>query len=175
MRKVKSGMESADIQEKLGQGDKVAGVGGKGGNKGKNTTNQMSETQKKVKKENDQFITDQRVQTMQMIDQQDNQLESLGKSVDRLGNIHSLLLTHSLTHSLTHRLGNIGKDINQELKEQDKMLDELDKEMEDASSNMASVQEALGKLLNTKDGCQIWTIVVLALILIALVAMVIWV
>jgi hypothetical protein len=55
------------------------------------------------------------------------------------------------------------------------MLDELDKEMEDASSNMASVQEALGKLLNTKDGCQIWTIVVLALILIALVAMVIWV
>ncbi len=156
MRKVKSGMESADIQEKLGQGDKVAGVGGKGGNnKGKSTTNQMSETQKKIKKENDQFITDQRVQTMQMIDQQDNQLESLGKSVDRLGNI--------------------GRDINQELKEQDKMLDELDKEMEDASSNMASVQEALGKLLNTKDGCQIWTIVVLALILIALVAMVIWV
>ncbi len=156
MRKVKSGMESADIQEKLGQGDKFAGVGGKGGNnKGKSTTNQMSETQKKIKKENDQFITDQRVQTMQMIDQQDNQLESLGKSVDRLGNI--------------------GRDINQELKEQDKMLDELDKEMEDASSNMASVQEALGKLLNTKDGCQIWTIVVLALILIALVAMVIWV
>ena len=156
-------MEAADVKEKLGQGEKAAGRndggkgGGKGGNatKGKAVTNNMSETQKKIKKENDQFITGQRVQTMEMIDQQDNQLESLGKSVDRLGNI--------------------GKDINQELKEQDKMLDNLDKDMEDASSNMASVQEALGKLLNTKDGCQIWTIVVLALILIALVAMVIWV
>ena len=162
MRKVKSGMEAADIQEKLGGnatggGNDATGKdkGGSVANKGKGATNAMSETQKKIKRENDHFITDQRVQTMQMIDQQDDQLESLGKSVDRLGNI--------------------GKDINQELKEQDKMLDNLDKDMEDASSNMASVQEALGKLLNTKDGCQIWTIVVLALILIALVAMVIWV
>lgn len=54
------------------------------------------------------------------------------------------------------------------------MLDELGNEIETASTRMEAVQEILGKLLRTKDGCQIWTIVILSLVLVLLVALVIW-
>jgi hypothetical protein len=40
--------------------------------------------------------------------------------------------------------------------------------MDHAGEKMNVVMEALGKLLKTKDGCQIWTIVILAGILILL-------
>jgi hypothetical protein len=48
------------------------------------------------------------------------------------------------------------------------MLDNLDSDLEQATSKMDVVMEALQKLLKTKDGCQIWTIVILTIILILL-------
>ncbi len=79
---------------------------------------------------------------------QDKNLDSLGQAVDRLGEI--------------------GRTINEEVKEQGVLLDKLGNEVDDASGRMNTVQAALEKLLKTKDGCQIWTIVILALILILL-------
>jgi chromosome segregation ATPase len=94
------------------------------------------------------FIKNQKLQTREMIDMQDKNLDQLGNAVDRLGEI--------------------GRTINTEIKEQDVLLDALGNEIDDASSKMNTVQGALEKLLQTKDGCQIWTIVILAFILILL-------
>ncbi len=66
------------------------------------------------------------------------------------------------------RVGNMAKTINVEVKGQGIMLDGLDHDINDASNRMTTVQEALQKLLKTKDGCQIWTIVILTVILVIL-------
>lgn len=107
-----------------------------------------------VDKENHSFITDQRQLTHETIQHQDVQLDSLGQAVDRLGQM--------------------GKDINQELQEQNVMLDQLDNDLGNAGEKMNVVMEGLAKLLKTRDGCQIWTIVILAIILVLLVVAVIW-
>ena len=99
-------------------------------------------------------MNNQRATTQQTINQQDESLDGLGRAVDRLGEI--------------------GRNINQEVKEQNVLLDHLDREVDESTEKMNVVQEALGKLLKTKDGCQIWTIVILGVILILLVCLVIW-
>ena len=108
-----------------------------------------------IDRENNRFIADQRQLTKQTIQHQDVQLDHLGKAVDRLGQM--------------------GTDIHTELKEQNVMLDRLETDMGDAGEKMNVVMEGLSKLLKTKDGCQIWSIVVLAVILVIMVALVIWV
>jgi hypothetical protein len=104
--------------------------------------------QRDIDEDNSRFVQNQRQQTKQIIDHQDHAVEQLGHAVDRL-------------HS-------IGKEINIEIKEQNVLLDQLGEDVDTASNRMNSVQEALGKLLQTKDGCQIWTIVILALVLVIL-------
>ena len=76
---------------------------------------------------------------------------------------------------MLHRLDNLAHTIGSEIKEQGQMLNKLDEDMDDAGNKMNFVQAQLSKLLKTKDGCQIWTIVILAIILIILVCLVIWV
>ncbi len=97
---------------------------------------------------NDDFVQNQQQQTKRMIEQQDGALDSLGVAVDRLGAI--------------------GKDIHDEVKEQNSLLDSLGNEVDDAGNKMNVVTASLSKLLQTKDGCQIWTIVILFLILLLL-------
>lgn len=106
------------------------------------------DAEREREKENDTFLRGQARQQKEMIRDQDVQLDHLGRAVDRLGQI--------------------GRDVNQELKEQNIMLDGLDKDMNDASDRMDTVMGQMQKLLNSKDGCQIWTIVILALILVIL-------
>lgn len=122
-----------------------------------NSGNGMSGTDysKEIEKDNNRFIANQSQITKETIAQQDIQLDHLGNAVDRLGHM--------------------GKDIEEELTEQNVMLDDLDNAMEDAGSKMNVVMGSLSKLLKTKDGCQIWTIVILAVILVILVALIIWV
>lgn len=108
-----------------------------------------------AERENTAFIKDQRQQTKMMISQQDVQLDALGQAVDRLDNI--------------------GRSINVEIKDQNRKLDDLDRDMTDAEHKMNFIQAKLSKLLKTKDGCQIWTIVILAVVLVVLVALVIFV
>ena len=107
-----------------------------------------------IERENQRFIKDQQQVVKAQMDSQDIALVELGRGVDTL-----------------HKLGT---DINQELSEQNIMLGKLETDVEDAQERMNTVQAALSKLLKTKDGCQIWTIVILFLILVILVALVIW-
>lgn len=108
----------------------------------------LSSVHLQLYEENSRFIKGQKQQTIQMIHQQDQNLDKLGQAVDRVGVM--------------------AKEINTEVKEQSIMLDGLDRDINDASNRLNVVQEALGKLLKTKDGCQIWTVVILTLILILL-------
>jgi predicted nucleic acid-binding Zn-ribbon protein len=101
-----------------------------------------------IEKENDRFVKDQKVVIKEAIKKQDENLLILGHAADRLHEV--------------------GKNIKDELDDQKGMIDGLEGEIDDASDRMNSVQAALTKLLKTKDGCQIWTIVILAVILILL-------
>eukprot|EP00286_Rhodomonas_abbreviata_P027371 CAMPEP_0181313546 /NCGR_PEP_ID=MMETSP1101-20121128/14304_1 /TAXON_ID=46948 /ORGANISM="Rhodomonas abbreviata, Strain Caron Lab Isolate" /LENGTH=238 /DNA_ID=CAMNT_0023420503 /DNA_START=60 /DNA_END=776 /DNA_ORIENTATION=+ len=105
-------------------------------------------------KDNASFIANQQQQTRRMVEQQDASLDSLGVAVDRL-------------HA-------IGKDINEEVREQSVLLDGLEQEVDEAAQKMDVVTGSLAKLLKTKDGCQVWTIVILTFILILLIALVVW-
>jgi t-SNARE complex subunit (syntaxin) len=66
------------------------------------------------------------------------------------------------------RLHNLATDIGTEVKEQTIELDHLGHDIENANEKMNTVQAQLEKLLKTKDSCQIWTVVILAVILIIL-------
>lgn len=146
---VKSGMESAAVRRKMEDDENKARrvAGGFDPNSDAIHAN--------IDRENNRFIADQRQLTKQTIQHQDVQLDHLGKAVDRLGQM--------------------GTDINTELKEQNVMLDSLETDMGDAGEKMNVVLEGLSKLLKTKDGCQIWSIVILAVILVIMVALIIWV
>lgn len=108
----------------------------------------------KINSENTNFVRDQKLQTKSLLAEQDVAVTKLGSAVDRLGQV--------------------GKGIQEELIEQGALLDNLETEVNEASGRLGQVQLALGKLLKTKDSCQIWTVVILTLILIILVALVIW-
>jgi hypothetical protein len=101
-----------------------------------------------IEKGNTSFVRGQQQVTREIISQQDEQLDSLGNAVDRLGNM--------------------GRSINDELKTQNRMLGELDRDIDDAGEKMNFVMAKLSTLLKTKDSCQIWTIVILSVILIVL-------
>lgn len=105
---------------------------------------QQSKMRSSLHNENDRFIKDQHQQQSLMIRQQDANLEQLEKGVDRL-------------HVLA-------KDIDKELKEQNIMLDEFGNEVDESKSKLDTVMQSLDKLLKSKDGCQIYTIVILTII-----------
>jgi len=54
------------------------------------------------------------------------------------------------------------------------MLNQLDSDMDDAGEKMNFVLERLGKLLKTKNSCQLWTIVILVVVLIIMGNFTIW-
>jgi len=58
--------------------------------------------------------------------------------------------------------------IHEELVDQNRKLNKLDDDLDEAGNKMNFVMAKLSKLLKTKDGCQIWTIVILALVLVVL-------
>mmetsp|Transcript_27807 Transcript_27807/g.26625 ORF Transcript_27807/g.26625 Transcript_27807/m.26625 type:complete len:251 (+) Transcript_27807:127-879(+) len=147
---VKSSIESAGVRRKMEDDENKAK--NRGFDDASNALYKKPENE--IEKDNNRFIGEQRQVTKQTINQQDVQLDSLGNAVDRLGMI--------------------GRDVNQELKEQNVMIDTLETDLDDAGNKMNVVMASLSKLLKTKDGCQIWTIVVLVLILCILVALIIW-
>jgi hypothetical protein len=63
--------------------------------------------------------------------------------------------------------------IGTELRSQGKMLDELNEDVEEAKSGVDRMTRGIGKLLKTKDNCQIMTVIVLTLVLAGMVALVI--
>ena len=115
----------------------------------------MNAIHKEIEEDDNRFIASQGDLQKQKIAMQDDQLGALGKGVEKLG-VHA-------------------GAINTELKEQDVLLDDLGNEIDNAGDKMNVVMASLSKLLKTKDGCQLWTIVILAVVLIILVALIIWV
>ncbi len=103
-------------------------------------------------KENTNFLHDQGAQATVMMRRQDETLDDLDRAVDRVGNM--------------------AQDINVELGVQNKMLDELEEDLDDAEERLGVVMGKLGKLLKTKDGCQLWTIVALVIVLVILTGLV---
>lgn len=140
---VKNGINSKEVLRKI-EDDERRSRGGAP----REHYDEKSALSSQLYEENSQFIKNQKQQTIQMINRQDESLGILGDAVDRVGVM--------------------AKEINTEVKEQNILLDGLDRDISDASSRLDVVQEALGKLLKTKDGCQIWTVVILTLILVLL-------
>lgn len=101
-----------------------------------------------IERGNTSFVRGQQQVTRDAIDQQDEALMGLGQAVDRLGDM--------------------GRTINDELKDQNRLLNDLDRDLDDAGEKMNFVMAKLSALLKTKDSCQIWTIVILAVILVVL-------
>lgn len=104
--------------------------------------------------ENTRFVRDQKTKQQMMLREQDDNLEELDGAVDR---VHHMAV-----------------EIQGELKDQSKMLDDLETDLDATSERMQFVMGKLQKLLKTKDSCQIWTIVILTLVLVGLVALVIY-
>lgn len=101
-----------------------------------------------IERGNTSFVRGQQQATREAINQQDEALIGLGQAVDRLDAM--------------------GRTINEELKDQNRLLNDLDRDLDDAGEKMNFVMAKLSVLLKTKDSCQIWTIVILSVILIVL-------
>jgi chromosome segregation ATPase len=135
---IKTNMESPVVRKKLEDDE----------NKSRRQTQDDSVTaiREDIERSNENFIGNQKQVLKKNIQDQDVLLDDLGQSVERLGKM--------------------GEAVNQELKEQSRLLDSLDNEMTDGSEKMNFVQAKLSKLLQTKDNCQIYTVVILVVILI---------
>jgi predicted choloylglycine hydrolase len=73
----------------------------------------------------------------------------------------------AIDDSLT-RLGDMAKNIDDELTEQQTMLGDVEEDMDDTHNKMNANLAVIGKMLKTKDRCQIITIVLLLLMLVGL-------
>lgn len=103
---------------------------------------------------NSDFVANQRNITHMMMKEQE---QSIG------------VLSDNLT-----KLGHISKTIKEELIGQAALLDNLEIEINDAEERMNNLTKMVSKLLNTKSSCEIYTVIVLSIILIILVILVIW-
>ena len=135
---LKSSMNSPAITEKL-RADELALARTRGGDLGARSKEEHANTD---------FIHTQQADATMMMRQQDEVLTDLDSAVDRVGNLAST--------------------INVELSAQNKMIDELGEDLDEAEARMGLVMGKLSKLLKTKDGCQLWTIIMLTLVLLVL-------
>jgi len=136
---VKAGLDSIPVRSRLEELEKSSSLGG---------SKSMEMSTNPMQKDNSSFIQSQQKQTQQLVQQQDASIDNLTVAVGRL-------------HV-------IGTQIQEEVKEQADLLEKTDQEMDYASEKMAGVQGQLGRLLQSKDSCQIWTIVFLTFTLVIL-------
>jgi len=110
--------------------------------------------QSDIEMANTDFIHQQHAETRTIMREQDDNLEVLDGAVDRV-----------------HRMA---QEIHGELKTQSRLIDDLEQEIDETSEKMNFVMGKLAKLLKTKDSCQLWTIVILTLVLIIMILVLIW-
>jgi len=144
INEVRSKMESESARDKMAQDEQRA--------KARDASNPALGSP--LQNENSRFINNQVAEQKYMIGEQDLALDGLSSAVDRLGVM--------------------SKEVNIELKEQNRMLDELEGDLDEAGNKMNVVTAKLAKLLKTKDGCTIWTVVILTLIFAILLGLVIY-
>mmetsp|Transcript_22251 Transcript_22251/g.52745 ORF Transcript_22251/g.52745 Transcript_22251/m.52745 type:complete len:345 (-) Transcript_22251:151-1185(-) len=107
-----------------------------------------------AEQETTEFVVDTRAQAQMMMHQQDEALDDLDVAVSRVGNMAG--------------------EIHEEIGQQNKMLSELDEDLADAEEKLGMVMGKLGKLLKTKNKCQLGTILILCLIVLILFFLVIY-
>lgn len=95
---------------------------------------------------NDQFVSDQRMQQEMIVRQQDQELEEMGKAVDRLGQV--------------------GLTIHDELSHQQRMLDDLDEDIDITTNRMRAAQKKIADIIK-KTGMK-WHFCVIVLLSITL-------
>ena len=66
-----------------------------------------------------------------------------------------------------------GSDIYNELDDQTKMIQDLNRDVEKTQNAMDKVNENLGKLLATKDGCQIGIVIAMSIVCVISVILVV--
>lgn len=103
---------------------------------------------------NTDFIHRQHAATRTIMAEQDENLEQLDGAVDRV-----------------HRMA---EEIHGELKSQSRLIGDLEQEMDETTDKMNFVMGKLAKLLKTKDTCQLWTIVILTVVLIIMILMLVF-
>jgi len=104
--------------------------------------------------EEDEFIADSHAKTSLLMQQQDETLDELDEAVTRVGTMAG--------------------SIHEELGQQNKMLNELEDDLADAEEKLGLVMGKLGKMLKTKDKCQIGTILALCFTVVILFFLVIY-
>ena len=104
---------------------------------------------------NADFLRDQAQQQSQLRREQDQGLDKIGNTLDRL---NEMAVT-----------------IDSELKEQDKILADVDAEMDVAQNKMDGAIKSVEKLLKTKDKCQLCVIAGLTLVFIIVAVIAIYV
>lgn len=95
-----------------------------------------------------------RSETIRMMQQQDNALDGLSTAVTRVSHM--------------------AETIHEEIEMQNKMLSELEDDLVDAEEQLGVVMGKLGKLLKTKNRCQIGLILILSLIVLVLFFLVLY-
>ncbi|GAB9471240.1 hypothetical protein Gpo141_00008460 [Globisporangium polare] len=104
--------------------------------------------------DNARFLEDQHQRQSHILEEQDQNLEGLSKSVTSLNAV--------------------AVEINHEIKAQNKMLDDLTDDVGEAQERMNFVMERMSRLLKTKDKCQLGLIIFLVFVLVVMVFLVIY-
>lgn len=145
LTRAKQDMTSSSVKSKLLQDER---------NKQMRRASQAEQQHDENGKEQSAFIADSAARTTLMMQQQDDVLEDLDEAVVRVGNMAST--------------------IHEELAEQNVLLNEMDEDLQDAEEKLGVVMGKLGKLLKTKDKCQLGTILALIVTVIVLLFLVIY-
>mmetsp|Transcript_89339 Transcript_89339/g.255869 ORF Transcript_89339/g.255869 Transcript_89339/m.255869 type:complete len:248 (+) Transcript_89339:60-803(+) len=108
-----------------------------------------TERRNQIAKDNDQFLERERQSQQQIIQSQDEALDQIGASAQRL---------HSAANT-----------ISMELKEQQQMLQDLDHDIDKETEKLNFVMKRIGRLMQTSDNKQICLIIGLFVLMIVLV------
>eukprot|EP00210_Caulerpa_lentillifera_P006052 g5784.t1 len=101
-------------------------------------------------RENEQFLSNQKMEQEMVIRQQDEELDHMEKAVSRIGNV--------------------GRTIHGELISQHEMLNALDEDVDTTGSRIKAAQMKIQEVIKNSGGnCQICTIVALSVILLILI------
>lgn len=112
-----------------------------------------AETQKRMVKDNQEYLERQRRDQQQIVAEQDLALSDLSASAKRL------------EHT--------AQTINQELKDQQQMLQALDEDVDRETEKMNFVMKRVGRLLKTSDSKQLCLIIGLVVLLVVLIFLII--
>jgi len=149
VRELQESVTGSSTQAKL-EADKRQLLAGSGGGGGAAASSARSG---QISRDNDAFLARERQSQAQAIKQQDDTLEQIASSAQRL---------HGAASS-----------IGMELKEQARMLDELDEDIDRQTEKLNFVMKRIGRLMQTGDSKQLCLIIWLFVLMVALIFLII--